>query len=279
MKTLYHISSEGQNVIFRSEDDFIYFMNKLGIASEALDVRIFAFCIMSTHFHAVIQTDNVAHYTKTLNGLYGRHLALKYGIGGHKMKFSCNTLQDIEYITSAIEYVLRNPVHHNVATNAFEYPYSSVRVPYPDVFNPPKRYLNENLCIEQSIKHPNELPYQEKKWIFGRFRHNDKWLVKDGKLILPESYVDNSLVKEIYKSFRSYFYGMTQNKNSSNAESNLTAYKISDIKVCRIVDNILMQQGHSLDTLPLSVENDLRRILYGYGANDAQIDRCLWKLS
>ena len=278
MRTLYHISTEGKNVIFRSEHDFIYFMNKLGIVSDKLGVRIFAFCVMSTHLHTIVQTENIESFISTLNSLYIRHFAATYNIHGSNMVFTSNALKDQDYITSAIEYVLRNPVHHNVAANAFEYPYSSIRLPYPEIFNPPKRYWDEGICIEKNIKHTHELSMREIKSVFGRFTPNNDWLIKDSKLILPECYVDNSLIKEIYRTFRAYLYGMTQNRASSKSESSLAAYRISDIKVCRIIDNTLIQRGFRLDNMPLDVEEELRHCLYDYGATDAQIDRCLWKL-
>ena len=97
-------------------------------------------------------------------------------------------------------------------------------------------------------------------------------------MILPESYVDVSLTKELYKTFRSYLYGMTQNKVSSGPESSLAAYRVSDLKVCKIVDNTLSKAGCRLDKLTPRIEEELRCTLREYGANDAQIDRCLWKM-
>ncbi|MCF0177286.1 MAG: hypothetical protein HUJ90_01565 [Bacteroidales bacterium] len=278
MNEIYHISSEGHNVIFRSEDDFIFFMNKLGIAAEAMGVRIFAFCIMSTHIHAVIQTGDVQRYTHTLNRIYARHLNANYGTSGHQMNFTHTKLIGVEHIIDAMEYVLRNPVHHNVASNAFEYPYSSIRVAYPEIFNPPKRYWNENSCIERSIKSSQEISSREKKIIYGKSNPNKEWLIKDGKLILPECYVDVTMAKNIYRTFRSYLYGMTHSKVSSTSESNLAAYKVNDMKVCRIIDDTLAKYGCRLCKIPPEVEEELRQSLLEYQANKEQIERCLWKL-
>lgn len=54
----YHVYNRGveKRNIFLEERDYGFFMNKLGEAAVTFGVNIFAYCLMTNHFHLFIQT-------------------------------------------------------------------------------------------------------------------------------------------------------------------------------------------------------------------------------
>lgn len=104
----WHICTDGlsREIIFKSEDDFIFGMNGVPVYSFHFDVRIMAFCLMSNHVHFIT---------------YGSGTGCKGFIRGYRKRLSCLTdmhaasvsiklIDDTDYLMKAIGYVLRNPV-------------------------------------------------------------------------------------------------------------------------------------------------------------------------
>ena len=57
MKEYYHICSRGleTNDIFISEKDFIVGINDIALCVLKYDIRILALCLMSNHFHFILE--------------------------------------------------------------------------------------------------------------------------------------------------------------------------------------------------------------------------------
>ena len=53
----YHISSKAleRNNIFHTREDFVTAMNDVAMCSLRFDVRILCFCLMSNHFHFILE--------------------------------------------------------------------------------------------------------------------------------------------------------------------------------------------------------------------------------
>lgn len=129
MKGLYHLCyTSHSEVICRNNNDYERLICRIAQISVSTSSQILAYTVMSTHVHLILQTDSPSSFCKRLRHSYTASFNHKYfrkGTLGEKL-FFCRQLKHIEHIAAAISYVLRNPVHHNVALNPFSYPYSTV---------------------------------------------------------------------------------------------------------------------------------------------------------
>jgi len=56
MNKMYHVFSEGENVLFRENSDYIFFNNKFAFSIYTYQLQALAETTMSTHFHSIVET-------------------------------------------------------------------------------------------------------------------------------------------------------------------------------------------------------------------------------
>lgn len=126
MKNYHFCISGGNEILFRSEEDYIRAFNTLAITVARLGGKLAADAIMSTHIHVCVRTDDIKSIVSQFWRSYTRYFNYKYRRKG--------TLGGTPYIVeiegfyhwlTAICYVLRNPVHHGVAPTPFAYRHCS----------------------------------------------------------------------------------------------------------------------------------------------------------
>lgn len=128
MKTLYHICYTSHNeVLCRNINDYETVLCRMAQTSLTSDSSILAYAIMSNHVHIVLLTDNPAKFVSRMRQSYTKTFNYKYHRKGRlgEQGFFSIEISNPTHIATAISYVLRNPVHHQVSTNPFDYPFSS----------------------------------------------------------------------------------------------------------------------------------------------------------
>jgi putative transposase len=115
---IYHVMNRGDHleVIFREEKDAELFLATLAEACGKTDWQVHAFCLMSNHFHLVLETPrgNLADGMKWLLGTYTSRFNRKHKLFGHLF---CGRYKALPvdgsgsgYLKSACDYVHLNPV-------------------------------------------------------------------------------------------------------------------------------------------------------------------------
>ena len=167
----YHIYARGNNKqpIFRSEDDFDYFVyliNRYLSNKEVLNdyhrvypnfnnkVILLAFCLMPNHFHLLIYQNEVPFLEKFMQSLmtsYGKYFNLKYKQSGpvFESRYKAVLVESESYLLHISRYIHLNPRTWK------GYKYSSLKYYKGDdapnwidtskileLFNNPKEYLN-----------------------------------------------------------------------------------------------------------------------------------------
>lgn len=79
----YHFCTNGllKNIIFSSNEDYIYGMNAIAICKiQYIDVKILAFCLMNNHVHFILdcEKDDGLSFMKHYKLLIGKYLKNKY---------------------------------------------------------------------------------------------------------------------------------------------------------------------------------------------------------
>jgi putative transposase len=115
---IYHVMNRGDHleVIFRAEHDRELFVATLGEACTKTDWQVHAFCLMSNHFHLVVETPrgNLVAGMQWLLGTYTARFNRRHQLFGHLFSGRYKALP-VEgsgngYLKSVCDYVHLNPV-------------------------------------------------------------------------------------------------------------------------------------------------------------------------
>jgi len=128
---VYHIASRGngkQN-IFLDDTDRKDFLELLKAASERFNLQIFAFCLMSNHYHLLLRTPdaNLSSAMQWLNTTFAARFMVRHHRGGHLFqgRFKSVLVEDEEHWQHLSYYLHLNPVRAGMVENPAQYPWSS----------------------------------------------------------------------------------------------------------------------------------------------------------
>ncbi len=121
---IYHVMNRGDHleVIFRDGQDPELFLRTLDEGCLKADWQVHSFCLMSNHFHLVIETPraNLAEGMKWLLGTYTSRFNRKHKLFGHlfsgRYKAKPVDGSGTGYLKSACDYVHLNPVRAGLLT-------------------------------------------------------------------------------------------------------------------------------------------------------------------
>jgi putative transposase len=155
----YHVFNQGNArvKVFYKEDNYTYFLKK--VDAYLLDfVEVYAFCLMSNHFHMLIKLKehseiiNKAKGKKELKGYLERYMDdgnlpgmvvsemfrrffMSYAKAINKQEnrtgslfrknFKRKKITDLNYLKEVVIYIHRNPQRHGFVNNFSDYPWSS----------------------------------------------------------------------------------------------------------------------------------------------------------
>ena len=141
---IYHVMNRGDHreAIFRSRQDRELFLATLGQACEKTDWQVHAWCLMSNHFHLVVETPraNLVPGMKWLLGTYTQRFNRRHRLRGHLFAGRYKALpvegSGTGYLKSACDYVHLNPARAKLLTarqKLWEFGWSS----YPEYLQAP----------------------------------------------------------------------------------------------------------------------------------------------
>lgn len=204
---VYHICNKSARVLFRSEADYLLAINRLSSCAQHTKTEVWAFVIMSTHFHVVLRSDAplkfVSLYKRSIRMWHRRHY-------GHSpaMSFTIRELESKWMAQVAVDYVLRNPIHHGLVEFPMQYPYSSVHCYYPSKVGRGPLFEGE-IRGPQGVP-PSELPSRVRQSLFGSVKMPESVRVYENRVVLPESFVKSATVRALYNGVRDFIYRMNR---------------------------------------------------------------------
>jgi len=131
--TLYHILSRGneRRDIFLEDDDYEVFLGVLEEMSDRFEVDIFAYVLMSNHYHLLIRTNqkNLSKSMQWMGTTYTRRFNLKHFRSGHLFqgRFKSILVQNDAYLMRLSCYIHRNPLRAGLVNRLADYRWSSYR--------------------------------------------------------------------------------------------------------------------------------------------------------
>ena len=127
----YHVINRGNNQedIFLNDRDREKFIEYLEKASDRYFIAIHTYCLMSNHFHLLVETTepNLSVAMQWINVSYATYFNRKRGRRGHLFqgRFKAILVDADEYLKHLSRYIHLNPVRANMVSGPADYKWSS----------------------------------------------------------------------------------------------------------------------------------------------------------
>lgn len=129
----YHLMARGirRMEIFEDEFDFQVFLKIMQQQSVNNDCRIHAYCLMTNHFHLLVETGEVeiGQFMMHLSGKYAMYYNRHHGYSGHvfERRYKSCLVKTDDYFLQTSRYIHLNPVKARMAAHPEDYRYSSYK--------------------------------------------------------------------------------------------------------------------------------------------------------
>ena len=200
---LYHLLSRGneRKDIFLDDKDRRMFLNVIGEMSERFEISIFAYVLMTNHYHILIRTQraNLSKAMQWLGVTYTRRFNNRHSRSGHLFegRFKSIIVQNDAYMMQLSCYIHRNPLRAGIIKRLSDYKWSSYRAYAYGRATPD--WLSTELILGQFPGSERHQSYHEKvqkyskeeKRLWEDFRHgtflgSKKFVEKIRKQYLPQ---------------------------------------------------------------------------------------------
>lgn len=177
---LYHVTSRGdrQEDIYEDDADRKAYLSLLGQVCETNNWECHAYCLMSNHYHLLIETpdSNLSKGMRQLNGVYTQAFNRAHDRAGHVFqgRYKAILVEKDGYLLELSRYIVLNPVRAGMVRSARDWPWSNYRATTGQVSV--ANYLNidwvlssfakrRSLAIERYKKFVSEGKGQPSPWI------------------------------------------------------------------------------------------------------------------
>jgi len=129
----YHVTSRGNEKkdIFYSNADREKILEYIQSACRKFDAIIYAFCLMTNHYHLLIKTlkANLSRILHYINMSYTNYFNHKMERSGHLFqgRYKSIVVEEDPYLLTLSRYIHLNPVRADIVENPIEYPWSSYK--------------------------------------------------------------------------------------------------------------------------------------------------------
>lgn len=113
---IYHVTvrSNGREDLFGDDKDRLYLISRLGESAERYGVRLYLFCLMTNHFHVVVETPsaNLGRFMQSVLTGYTVYFNLRHSRHGHvtQGRYGARVVAGDDYLLKLSRYVHLNPV-------------------------------------------------------------------------------------------------------------------------------------------------------------------------
>ena len=190
---LLHICIKSENELtHREEEDYRSGITKMALAAYRTGTHIFAYAFMSNHVHMIVQSPDISRFVSNYRNAYTRWFNFKYCRKGRlgERYFHTVPLDSIYRILHAVNYVLRNPVHHLVTDTAIGYEFCSARYVFASDF-----------CLNEIGSRKVRSDFYSKNAPLP-----DSLYLNDKGMISPKSFLEIPAVEKLYMTAKNYLF-------------------------------------------------------------------------
>lgn len=130
---MYHVIARGINKepIFKQKREKNNFIRLLLKHLKDRDIEIYAYVIMSTHFHILIHVDLklLSNYLAIVLAEFAEYYNYKHNRNGHVFqdRFKSECVETEQYFWNCLRYIHMNPVNANLVNDPLNYDFSSLK--------------------------------------------------------------------------------------------------------------------------------------------------------
>ncbi|MFQ5788817.1 MAG: transposase, partial [Thermodesulfobacteriota bacterium] len=127
----YHVMNRGiaRQKIFLVTRDYEEFLRTLTETHELWGVEVFAYCLMSSHYHVCLRTPegNLSRVMRHVDGLYTQRFYRMHGRDGpiFRGRYKAIVIDADRYLTAVVRYIHLNPVEAGIVKKPEVYKWSS----------------------------------------------------------------------------------------------------------------------------------------------------------
>jgi REP-associated tyrosine transposase len=131
--SFHHLTAHGvdSRPLFEDDEDRWRFLGILSDVTREIDWRFLAFCLMTTHYHLIVQEREkpLSQAMRLLNGRYVVAFNKRHGRIGHLLngRYRDTPIKDDAHLLAAVRYVALNPVNGGLCSRPEDWPWSSYR--------------------------------------------------------------------------------------------------------------------------------------------------------
>lgn len=129
----YYVTAKGneQKAVFKSQKDREKFLDYLATASSRYGAIIHAFCLMSNHYHLLLETPggNLSQIMRHINGAYTTYFNIRRKRTGHLFqgRYKAVLVEAETFAPELTRFIHLNPVQERMTVCPEAYPWSSYR--------------------------------------------------------------------------------------------------------------------------------------------------------
>jgi len=128
---VYHLTARGdrREDIFLDDADRLTFLELLAKEVHQQRWRLYAYCLMSNHYHLLIETPEgrLVDGMRRLNGVYTQAFNRRHGRVGHVLqgRYKSILVDKDAYLLELVRYIVLNPVRAGMVQRVEDWPWSS----------------------------------------------------------------------------------------------------------------------------------------------------------
>jgi len=155
---MYHVTTRGnrKQEIFTDARDRLRFLQLVEQVVELLHWRCHAYCLMTNHYHLLIETPNgdISRGMHRLNGVYAKWFNWRHQYEGHlfERRFRGILVEGDAHLLELTRYIALNPVRAGITRTAGEWQWSSYNATV-GTLRPPS-FLRRNWLLSLFSKDP-----------------------------------------------------------------------------------------------------------------------------
>ena len=124
----YHVMNRGRpgESVFTGGKDYEAFLQE---SAEMFDLKVAAYCLMSNHYHLLVQTPtgNLSRVMRHINGVYTQRYNRRHKSDGllFRGRYKSILVEEDSYLLELLRYIHKNPVRAQICKSVDDYPWTS----------------------------------------------------------------------------------------------------------------------------------------------------------
>lgn len=174
-----HLITRGNNkqILFEDDEDYRFYLSRLGKYARELEITINAFCLMENHVHLLVNDiqGNTPELMRKIGISYTGYYNRKYERSGHLFqgRYMSEPVRDDAYLLTVFRYILANPAKAGICS-ADQYRWSSYRAYFREKSTVDIGFIRDRFTTEEAYRDYIGTPNEDKCMEYERALTGDE---------------------------------------------------------------------------------------------------------